>query len=76
MGFLAVQYWDQPNNGGSATIELPGFKMFKALQTYMGDRLLDSYSEQDFRLYTTLDTQTGRLILWALNFSEYNDKSM
>jgi hypothetical protein len=75
-GFLASQYWDLPNNGGSATIKLPGFKMYQALQSYMGDRLLESYTEYDFRLYTTLDTSTGRLILWALNLSEYYDKSM
>lgn len=75
MGFLASQYWDGPNWGGSATIELPGFKMYKALQAYMGDRLLESFTEYDFRLYTTLDTRTGRLVIWALNLSEYRDKS-
>jgi len=76
LGILASQYWDLPNNGGSATIELPGFKVYKALQAYMGDRLLDSYNEPDFRIYTTLDSRTGRLVLWVLNFSEYRDKSM
>jgi hypothetical protein len=76
MGFLASQYWDGPNWGGSATIELPGFKMYKALQAYMGDRLLESYAEYDLRIYTTLDTHTGRLILWVSNLSQYRDRSV
>lgn len=76
MGFLASQYWDGPNLGGSATIKLPGFKMYQALQSYMGDRLLETFTEYDFRLYTTLDSQTGRLIIWAVNLSEYRDKSV
>ena len=75
LGMLASQYWDCPNCPDTS-IEAPGFKVYKTMQSYMGDRLLEWFDENDFRLYTTLDTQTGRLIIWAINFSEYLDKSV
>lgn len=73
LGILATQYWDYPN-WPSTAIEAPGAKVYKALQQDIGDRLLDSYQEHDFRLYTTQDSRSGRLVVWALNFSEYLDK--
>lgn len=76
LGFLASQYWDYPNWPSTTAIEAPGQKVYKALQAYIGDRLIDSFSETDFRLYTTRDTTSGRITIWAINFSEYRDKSV
>lgn len=74
LGFVAAQYWDYTNWPSTSAIEAPGHKLFKTLQAFLGDRLLGSFAEADFRLYTTYDSRTGRLIIWALNFSEYRDK--
>jgi len=76
LGFLASQYWDYPNWPSTTAIEAPGAKVYKALQSYIGDRLIDIFAEPDFRLYTTRDTLTGRVIIWAINLSEYRDKSV
>jgi hypothetical protein len=43
----------------SATIETPVCKVFEELQNYMGDKLMDSYSDGSFRLYTTKESSTG-----------------
>lgn len=72
MGVKAAQYWDHPNQG-STTKEMPGFKVYEQLQDYMGDILLDSYVNGSFRLYTTKDSATGRVVIWALNMSNTND---
>ncbi len=36
----------------------------------MGDTLVSFYAFQNIRLYTTRDSRTGELAVWALNFSE------
>jgi hypothetical protein len=76
LGFAAAQYWDYVNYPSSGVTEAPGQKVYKALQSNIGDRLLDTLMEQDFRLYTTLDSATGALTIWAINFSEHNDKTI
>lgn len=74
LGFTSAHYWDVPNMPSTTAREIPGFKVFKALQAYMGDRLLDSYAEADLRVYVTLDTKADRLVLWLLSFSEEADR--
>lgn len=75
LGIKAAQYWDHPNQG-STTREMPGFKVYEQLQDYMGDVLLDSYVNGSFRIYTTKDTATGRIVLWVANMSNSNDMTM
>lgn len=74
MGIVASQYWDQPNIPNKTGLEVPCFKVFKALQTYLPDRLVGSLVDGYFRLYTTRDSNYDKLILWALNMSETGDK--
>ncbi len=74
MGIVASQYWDQPNIPNKTGLEVPCFKVFKALQTYLPDRLVDSLVDGCFRLYTTKDSNYDKLILWAINMSETDDK--
>jgi hypothetical protein len=74
MDILAAQYWDQPNIPNKIGVEIPGFKVFKALQAYLPDRLIDSLVDGCFRLYTTRDSRYQRLILWAINLAETQDK--
>jgi len=76
MGILAAQYWDQPNIPNKVGVEVPCFKVFKALQTYLPDRLLDSLVDGPFRLYTTRDSRYRNLILWAINLSETDDRQV
>ena len=70
MGIVAAQYWDQPNIPNKAGLEVPCFKVFKALQTYLNGVLLDSLADGYFRLYTTRDDPGRRIILWGINLSE------
>jgi len=74
MGIVASQYWDQPNIPNKTGLEVPFFKVFKALQTYLPDRLVGSLVDGYFRLYTTRDSNYDKLILWAVNMSETGDK--
>lgn len=74
MGILAAQYWDQPNIPNKVGVEIPGFKVFKALQAYLPDRLIDSLVDGGLRLYTTRDSRYQQLILWAINLSDTEDK--
>jgi len=76
MNIAASQYWDQPNAPSTPGIEVPGFKVFKAMQGYLPDRLIDSLSDGFFRLYATKDSQYQTLILWAINLHESADKSI
>lgn len=73
IGIIAAQYWDQPNIPNRDGLEVPCFKVFKALQSYLPDRLIDSLVDGYFRLYTTRDSGYDRLILWAVNLSETDD---
>jgi hypothetical protein len=75
MGIKTAEYWDHPNQGATAW-EMPGFKVYEQLQDYMGDILLDSYTNGSFRLYTTKDTATGRIVLWAINMSNTTDMTI
>ena len=67
MGFSSAQFWLWPayiNTGA----ELPQYKAFQALTQYGGDTLVDSYSENNFRLYVTKDSDTGTIAIWGMNF--------
>ena len=74
MGIVASQYWDQPNIPNKAGLEVPCFKVFKALQTYLPDTVVDSLVDGNFRLYTTKDSRYQSLVVWAINMSETDDK--
>lgn len=76
MGIVAAQFWDQPNIPNKVGLEIPNFKVFKALQAYLPDRLIDSLIDGSFRLYTTRDSRYQRLILWAINLSDTEDKQV
>ena len=76
MGIVASQYWEQPNIPNYANVEVPCFKVFKAMQAYLPDTLVDSLSDGYFRLYTTKDSLYQGLILWAINMSDTDDKSV
>lgn len=76
LGITAAQYWDRPNIPDKTGLEVPCFKVFKALQAYLPDRLTDSLVDGYFRLYTTKDSRYDRIILWAINFAETEDKSV
>ena len=69
LGFLMAHFWEFPAYP-STTIETPVFKVFEELQNYMGDRLVDSYVDGSFRLYTTRESATGAVALWAANMSD------
>ncbi len=73
MSIVAAQYWDQPNIPNRIGLEVPCFKVFKALQTYLEGTLIDSFVDGYFRLYTTRSSRGNRLILWAINLSESRD---
>lgn len=73
---LAAQYWSFPTVGVDTT-EAPGYRVFQMLRQHLGDTLVSSYSDGlNFRLYVTRDSATDDLAVWALNFSEFYDKTM
>ncbi len=59
--------------------EYPIGKVFRAMAEYMGDTLVSVYpdysqfSTSNNRLYVTKDSLTGRVAVWALNFSNDTD---
>jgi len=71
----AAHYFIYPADIRSGT-ELVGYKAFKGLMQWMGDVLLDSYTDGDlFRVYTTRDTKTGQVAIWGLNFSNESSRT-
>ena len=67
----AANFWEDSYSKAST------YKLYQYLQRYMGNCLIDSYSDgSNFRMYTTKYTPTGRIIVWGLNFSDSTDKSM
>ena len=79
LGLAGANFWIRPAFGG---VQLPGYKMFQALQNNMGDKLVYSYygaggaANSDTRLYVTKDSKTGQVVLWGLNFSNTTDKTL
>ncbi len=75
LGMKSAQYFENPNTGATAW-EMPGFKVYEQLQDHVGDVLLDIYVNGSFRLYTTKDSATGRIVIWAINMSDSTDWSI
>lgn len=74
MGLLGANYWSWPAWCGDGT-ETPGYKVFEKMQECWGDLFLGSYSDNyDIHTYTAWKSDTQELVIWALNFSETNDK--
>ena len=61
-------YWIWPTHRFYGT-EYPVFKAYQKLRDHLGDTLLSVYASGDTRLYTTRDSKTGELAVWALNFA-------
>jgi len=73
LGLTAAQYWIWPADAEDGT-PFPIFKSYEKLRDSMGDCLIDFHTlDNRVRLYTTRDSQTGRIAVWALNFQ--NDQS-
>jgi hypothetical protein len=69
LGLVASHYWIWPAHAWDGT-EYPLFKAYEKLRDHMGDTLLSVYAFRDIRVYTTRDSKTGKIAVWALNFSE------
>ena len=76
MGIVASQYWESPNHPSTSAIETPAFKVYGALQADMGDTLIDSLVDGYFRFYATRDSSSDKLVLWAVNLSETDQKTI
>lgn len=68
LGLIASHYWIWPTHRWDGT-PYPIFKAYEKLRDHMGDTLLSVYAFRDIRVYTTRDSQTGEICVWALNFS-------
>jgi hypothetical protein len=69
LGLVASMYWIWPTHRFFGT-EYPVFKAYQKLRDHLGDTLLSAYAYGDTRLYTTRDSKTGELAVWALNFAD------
>lgn len=68
LGLTAAHYWIWTAHQGDGT-SYPVSLAFERLRDCMGDRLLDVYAiGDDARIYTTRDSRTGTVALWALSF--------
>ena len=83
MGMFGATYWIFPGDGNPVSYEAPAFKMFDALQEHMGDTLVQSWyggatnaADSSTRLYITKDSQTNKVVLWGLNFSDTTDQTV
>lgn len=72
LGLIASMYWIWPTHRWDGT-PYPVFKAYEKLRDHMGDTLLSVYAFHDIRLYTTRDSESGEVSVWALNFS--NDQN-
>jgi hypothetical protein len=68
LGLVASHYWIWPTHRWDGTA-YPIFKAYEKLRDHMGDTLLSIYAFRDIRVYTTRDSETGEVCVWALNFS-------
>jgi len=76
LGLQAAHYWIWPADTRDGT-PYPVYKAYEKLRDYMGDRLLDFYSiENKVRIYTTRDSSTGRIAIWALNFQNARSETV
>ena len=72
LGLIASHYWIWPTHRWDGT-PYPSFKAYEKLRDHMGDTIVSVYAFKDIRVYTTRDSKTGELAVWALNFS--NDQN-
>ncbi|HZZ44752.1 MAG TPA: PEP-CTERM sorting domain-containing protein [Tepidisphaeraceae bacterium] len=68
LGLSAANYWLWPSDQFDGT-QFPVYKAYLGLRDHMGDTLLNVYSQDNTRLYTTRDSKTGEIAIWGLNFS-------
>lgn len=68
MGLSAANFWVWPSyiNTGAAYSQ---FFAFDALTRFGGDTLVESYTEDNLRVYVTRDSVTGTVAVWGLNFA-------
>lgn len=72
LGVHASHYWIWPAHRFDGT-EYPVFKAYEGLRDHMGDTLLNVYENNNTRVYTTRDHETGEMAVWGLNFSDTTD---
>lgn len=76
LGLSAAHYWIWPANQFDSW-RYPIYKAYEKLRDYMGDTMLDVYSDNNLlRIYTMRDSRTGRIAVWGLNFSNSVDRTM
>ncbi len=75
LGLVASHYWIWPTHRWDGT-QYPVFKAYEKLRDHLGDTLVSYYAFQDIRVYTTRDSRTGELAVWALNFSNSTNSSV
>jgi hypothetical protein len=75
MGIFDANYMKWPADARDGT-EYPVFLGWQALNDHMGDTLVDIHTENNFHMYTTRDSATGKIVIWGLNFSDSTDKTM
>lgn len=75
LGLLASHYWIWPTHRWDGT-EYPVFKAYEKLRDHMGDTLVASHAFRDIRLYAARDSRTGKLAVWALNFSNAQETTV
>lgn len=70
LGLTAAHYWIWLADQDYGT-PYPVFMAFEKLRDFMGDTLIDFRSvENRARVYTTRDSETGQIAVWALNFQD------
>lgn len=75
LGLFAAHYWSYPTYPSG--IETPGYKLFKEMEQSVGEKLIDSFTDDPTtRVYTTWNSRTHNLAVWALNLSDAADKQV
>lgn len=75
LGLVASQYWIWPTHRYYGT-EYPVFKAYQGMRDHMGDTLLSVYAYGDTRVYVTRDSETGEVVIWALNFNNQTNATV
>ncbi len=79
LGITKANYWGlMQNDDGYHGWVWPMASAWEALNQNMGDTLVKSIVDDanNRRVYVTKDSQTGKVVVWGLNFSNSNDTSI
>ncbi len=76
LNIRAANIWGTLVYDSHLDAEFPVTKLFRKMSEHMGDTLIDQYKVGNLHVYTVIDSETGIVTVWGLNFSDSEDASL